>query len=160
MQTVLWQYRESAKRNALFIFIWAHTADTIKQSNRRRQQNPGSQNLARFFFRFKPCQPGSMSAWLILPGGCLAALYIGLLAQDELQQLLLKVVSLPIFSTDLSLPGRSQGCKFFEVTPTLTLTVVKLRSRSFATRFASGFESRNKQNLKGDLGITGRMLKT
>ena len=34
-------------------------------------------------------------------------------------------------------------CKFFEVTPTLTLTVVKLRS-SFATRFASGFESRNK----------------
>ena len=66
MQTVLWQYRESAKRNALFIFIWAHTADTIKQSNRKRQQNPGSQDLARFFLRFKPCQSGSFclaDAW-------------------------------------------------------------------------------------------------
>ena len=155
MQAILWQYRQSAKRNALFVFIWAHIANTllthantIKQGNRRRQRNPSISFGCKI-------SPGSFSialshvslafAWR-MPGG-----NVHWPAQNELQQLLLKVVSLPICSTDLSRDLRDV-CRFLEVTPTLTLTLVKLRSRSFATRFASGFESKN--NLKGKLDIT------
>ena len=147
MQTVLWQYRESAKRNALFIFIWAHTV--TENANKIL----GRKDLARFFFRFKPCQSGSFclaDAWR----HCTLAFWLTAATTKS------SVASDFFYRSFAPEEISEMFVKFFEVTPTLTLTVVKLRSRSFATRFASGFESRNKQNLKGNLDITGRILKT